>query len=177
GCGEGRLLRTLLQERSFEEIVGVDVSVRSLRRARDRLRVDRLPPMQQSRLKLFQGSLLYRDRRLAGYDAAAVVEVIEHLDPPRLAAFERVLFGFARPGTVVLTTPNAEYNANFETLPAGEFRHRDHRFEWNREEFRAWCNGVVENFGYGVRYLPVGREDEAVGPPTQMAVFEREESS
>ncbi|MBA3615274.1 MAG: 3' terminal RNA ribose 2'-O-methyltransferase Hen1 [Actinomycetota bacterium] len=174
GCGEGRLLGALLQERSFEEIVGVDVSVRSLKRARDRLRVDRLPPMQQSRLKLFQGSLLYRDRRLAGYDAAAVVEVIEHLDPPRLAAFERVLFGFARPGTVVLTTPNAEYNANFESLPAGEFRHRDHRFEWNREEFRAWSNGVAENFGYGVRYLPVGSEDEAVGPPTQMAVFERE---
>jgi len=174
GCGEGRLLGALLQERSFEEIVGVDVSVRSLKRARDRLRVDRLPPMQQSRLKLFQGSLLYRDRRLAGYDAAAVVEVIEHLDPPRLAAFERVLFGFARPGTVVLTTPNAEHNANFESLPAGEFRHRDHRFEWNREEFRAWSNGVAENFGYGVRYLPVGSEDEAVGPPTQMAVFERE---
>jgi hypothetical protein len=106
-----------------------------------------------------------------------VVEVIEHLDPPRLAAFERVLFGFARPGTVVLTTPNAEYNTNFETLPAGEFRHRDHRFEWNREEFRAWCNGVAENFGYGVLYLPVGREDEAAGPPTQMAVFEREELS
>ena len=130
--------------------------------------------MQQSRLKLFQGSLLYRDRRLAGYDAAAVVEVIEHFDPPRLAAFERVLFGFARPGTVVLTTTNAEGNANFETLLDGEFRHRDHRFEWKREEFRAWCNGVAEKFGYGVRYLPVGREDEAVGPPTQMAVFERE---
>ena len=174
GCGEGRLLGTLLQERSFEEIVGVDVSVLSLKRARDRLRVDRLPPMQQSRLKLFQGSLLYRDRRLAGYDAAAVVEVFDHLDPPRLAAFERVLFGFARPGTVVLTTPNAEYNANFVSLPAGEFRHRDHRFEWNREEFRAWCNGVAENFGYGVRYLPVGSEDDAAGPPTQMAIFERE---
>lgn len=176
GCGEGKLLGALLQERSFEEIVGVDVSVRSLKRARDRLRVDRLPPMQRSRLKLFQGSLIYRDRRLAGYDAAAVVEVIEHFDPPRLTAFARVLFGFARPGTVVLTTPNAEYNANFETLPAGEFRHRDHRFEWNRREFRAWCNNVAENFGYRVRYLPVGREDEAAGPPTQMAVFERESS-
>jgi hypothetical protein len=135
-----------LQERSFEEIAGVDVSVRSLKRARHRLRVDRLPPMQQSRLKLFQGSLTYRDRRLAGYDAAAGVEVIEHLDPPRLAAFERVLFGFARPGTVVLTTPNAEYNANFVSLPAGEFRHRDHRFEWNREEFRAWRRTSVTGY-------------------------------
>lgn len=174
GCGEGRLIGALLQERGFEEIVGVDVSVSALKKARERLRVDRLPPIQQSRLELFQGSLIYRDGRLAGYDAAAVVEVVEHFDSPRLAAFERVLFGFARPGTVVLTTPNAEYNANFETLPAGEFRHRDHRFEWSRDEFRAWSNGVAERFGYRVRYLPVGREDEAVGSPTQMAVFERE---
>jgi 3' terminal RNA ribose 2'-O-methyltransferase Hen1 len=173
GCGEGKLLGALLQERRFEEIVGVDVSVRSLARARRRLRLDRLPQMQQSRLDLLQGSLIYRDGRLAGYDAAAVVEVIEHLNPPRLAAFGRVVFGFARPRTVVLTTPNAEYNANFETLPAGEFRHRDHRFEWGREEFRTWSRGVAENFGYGVRFLPVGTEDAALGPPTQMAVFER----
>jgi 3' terminal RNA ribose 2'-O-methyltransferase Hen1 len=174
GCGEGKLLRALLQERDFEEIVGVDVSVRSLQRARERLRFDRLPSMQQSRLKLFQGSLIYRDRRFSGYDAAAVVEVIEHLDPPRLAAFERVLFGSARPRTVVLTTPNAEYNANFEGLPAGEFRHRDHRFEWSRDEFRAWANGVAQRSGYRVRFLPVGAEDATLGPPTQMAVFVRE---
>jgi 3' terminal RNA ribose 2'-O-methyltransferase Hen1 len=174
GCGEGKLLRALLQERDFEEIVGVDVSVRSLQRARERLRFDRLPSMQQSRLKLFQGSLIYRDRRFSGYDAAAVVEVIEHLDPPRLAAFERVLFGSTRPRTVVLTTPNAEYNANFESLPAGEFRHRDHRFEWSRDEFRAWANGVAQRSGYRVRFLPVGAEDATLGPPTQMAVFVRE---
>ena len=173
GCGEGRLLEALLQERDFEEIVGVDVSVRSLKRARGKLRLDRLAPMQRSRLGLFQGSLVYRDGRLAGYDAAAVVEVVEHLDPPRLAAFERVVFGFARPRTVVLTTPNAEYNVNFDALPAGAHRHRDHRFEWSRDEFGAWSEGGAERFGYGVRFLPVGAEDAAVGPPTQMAVFER----
>jgi 3' terminal RNA ribose 2'-O-methyltransferase Hen1 len=175
GCGEGRLIGALMRERSFEKIVGVDVSVGSLKRARERLHVDRLPPMQRSRLELFQGSLLYRDKRLAGYDAAAVVEVIEHFDPPRLAAFERVLFGFAQPGTVVLTTPNAEYNANFGTLPAGEFRHKDHRFEWGRDEFQRWSNDTAERFGYKVGFLPVGRADGASGPPTQMAVFERED--
>jgi 3' terminal RNA ribose 2'-O-methyltransferase Hen1 len=173
GCGEGKLLGALLQEREFEEIVGVDVSVRSLKRARERLRVDRLPPMQQSRLKLFQGSLIYRDKRFAGYDAATVVEVIEHLDPSRLAVFERVLFGYAQPRTVVLTTPNAEYNANFESLPAGEFRHRDHRFEWSRDELRSWSDDVAKRYGYEVRFLPVGSEDPTVGSPTQMAVFVR----
>lgn len=114
---------------------------------------------------------MYRDKRLAGFDAAAVVEVIEHLDQPRLAAFERVLFEFARPQTVVLTTPNAEYNVKFETLPAGQFRHRDHRFEWTREQFQKWANGIAERFGYAVEFKPVGDEVQQVGAPTQMGVF------
>ena len=171
GCGEGRLLRLLLEERSFIEIVGMDVSYRVLERAGERLRLDRLPPRQKERIRLIQGSLTYRDARLSGYDAAAVVEVIEHLDPPRLAAFERVLFEFARPGTVVMTTPNAEYNVKWETLPAGNFRHRDHRFEWARAEFQTWAVGVAERFGYSVRFVPVGPEDPVVGSPTQMGVF------
>jgi 3' terminal RNA ribose 2'-O-methyltransferase Hen1 len=174
GCGEGKLLAALIRDRSFDELVGMDVSARSLEIAHDRLRLDRFPPERRGRVTLIQGSLTYRDGRLSGYDAAAVVEVIEHLDPPRLSAFERVLFGHARPRTVVLTTPNAEYNVNFETMPAGRFRHRDHRFEWTREEFRAWAAGVAGRFGYAARFVPVGPEDPATGPPTQMAVFEME---
>jgi 3' terminal RNA ribose 2'-O-methyltransferase Hen1 len=173
GCGEGNLVRALIQEKSFEEIVGVDVSHRALEMASDRLRLERMPDKQRERLKLMQGSLTYRDKRLAGYDAAAVVEVIEHLDPPRLAAFERVVFESARPGSVVVTTPNAEYNVKFPTLPAGKFRHKDHRFEWSRAEFETWAKGVAERFGYDVRFLPVGPEDAALGAPTQMAVFAR----
>jgi 3' terminal RNA ribose 2'-O-methyltransferase Hen1 len=174
GCGEGRLLTALLEQTNVPELVGVDVSHRALEIAREKLRLDRRPPMQAARIQLFQGSLIYRDARLAGYDAAAVVEVVEHLDPPRLAAFERVLFECARPATVVLTTPNAEYNVRWESLPAGRFRHRDHRFEWTRAEFRAWGDGVAARFGYAARYLPVGPEDPEVGAPTQMAVFRRE---
>jgi 3' terminal RNA ribose 2'-O-methyltransferase Hen1 len=151
--------------------VGVDVSYRVLEKARDRLKLDRLPPRQAERIKLAQGSLTYRDNRLSGYDAAAVVEVIEHLDPPRLAAFERVLFEFAKPGTVIVTTPNAEYNVKWESLPAGKFRHRDHRFEWTRAEFLTWAVAVAERFGYSVRFLPIGPEDPVVGSPTQMAIF------
>ncbi|GDY22827.1 hypothetical protein LBMAG56_41740 [Verrucomicrobiota bacterium] len=97
---------------------------------------------------------MYRDERLADCDAAAVVEVIEHLDPPRLAAFERARFGCARPGTVVLTTPNREYNGKWETLPAGRFRHRDHRFEWTRAEFHDWATRIAARFSYTVRFLP-----------------------
>jgi 3' terminal RNA ribose 2'-O-methyltransferase Hen1 len=173
GCGEGKLLRVLLEDRTFEEIVGVDVSHRALQIANERLRVERMPSRQRERIKLMQGSLMYRDQRLKGFDAAAVVEVIEHLDQPRLAAFERVLFEFARPGAVVLTTPNVEYNVRFETLPAGVFRHKDHRFEWTRAQFTAWAQKMGEDYGYAVRFLPVGPEDAAVGAPTQMAVFER----
>ena len=173
GCGEGKLLRVLLDDRSFEEIVGVDVSHRALRIAHERLRVERLPARQRERIKLMQGSLMYRDQRLAGFDAAAVVEVIEHLDQPRLAAFERVLFEFAKPSAVVLTTPNVEYNPRFESLPAGMFRHKDHRFEWTRAQFGQWAQKIGERYGYAVRFLSVGTEDAEVGAPTQMAVFER----
>lgn len=173
GCGEGKLLRRLLEDRSFTEIVGMDVSHRALEKAKERLRLERLSPAQRERIKLFQGSLIYRDRRLFGYDAAAVVEVVEHLDPGRLSAFERVLFESARPGTVVLTMPNVEYNVKFPKLCGERFRHRDHRFEWTRQEFKTWAEGVAERFGYAVRFLPVGPEDPLAGPPTQMGVFTR----
>ncbi len=176
GCGEGRLLQALLKEKQFAEIVGMDVSHRALEIAHDRLHYDRLPPVQKERLCLLHGSLIYRDQRLAGFDAAAVVEVVEHLDAPRLAAFERVLFECAKPKNIVITTPNREYNVKWETLPAGKFRHRDHRFEWTRAEFQEWANRVAARFGYNVRFLPVGPEDSAVGSPTQMGVFALSES-
>jgi 3' terminal RNA ribose 2'-O-methyltransferase Hen1 len=171
GCGEGRLLRELLKDKAFAEVVGMDVSHRALEIAARKLRLEDLPTMQKERIRLIHGSLTYRDRRLAGYDAATVVEVIEHQDPPRLAAFERVLFEFARPTTVVVTTPNVEYNVKFETLPAGKMRHKDHRFEWTRAEFQSWANAIGDRFGYSIRFSPIGPEDAEVGSPTQMSIF------
>jgi 3' terminal RNA ribose 2'-O-methyltransferase Hen1 len=173
GCGEGRLLQELLKERQFSEIVGMDVSHRALEMAHDRLSYDRLPTLQKERVRLLQGSLIYRDERLAGFDAAAVVEVIEHLDATRLATFERVLFECAQPKCIVVTTPNREYNVKWEALPAGKFRHRDHRFEWTRAEFQDWSSGVAQRFGYNARFLPVGQEDAVLGSPTQLAIFTR----
>ncbi len=177
GCGEGRLLKILLADRAYDEIVGVDVSYRALERAKDRLNLERLPEKQRQRITLLHGSLTYRDRRLEGYDAAAVVEVIEHLDYARLAAFERVLFEFARPRLIAVTTPNQEYNRLFESLSAGAFRHKDHRFEWTREQFQEWANTVAGRHGYTVRFSPIGPEDTEVGAPSQMAVFTRGETA
>jgi 3' terminal RNA ribose 2'-O-methyltransferase Hen1 len=173
GCGEGRLVKELLGEKEIDLVAGMDVSHRALEIASDRVHLDRMTDRQKKRLQLFQGSLTYRDPRLSGYDVATAVEVIEHLEPGRMGSFERVVFENAKPGAVVLTTPNAEYNVKFEQLPAGRFRHRDHRFEWTRPEFRAWADGVGSRFGYSVRCVPVGPEDAQVGPPTQMAVFTR----
>jgi 3' terminal RNA ribose 2'-O-methyltransferase Hen1 len=171
GCSTGNLLRRLLDEPQFSEIVGVDVAHKALEIAARRLRLERMAPAKAARIKLLHGSLTYRDQRLTGYDAAAVVEVIEHLDPPRLAAFERVLFEFARPKVAIVTTPNREYNVLFPTLPAGKLRHGDHRFEWTREEFRAWATRASERFGYQLTLSPIGPEDPTHGPPTQMATF------
>lgn len=173
GCGEGKLLRLLAADPRFAEVVGVDVSVRCLEIARQRLDRQRLPDNLGARVKLLHGSLTYRDARLEGFDAAAVVEVIEHLDLPRLGAFEAALFGCARPRTVVLTTPNSEYNVRFENLPAGKFRHADHRFEWTRAQFADWCAKVGAAHGYAVRIDPLGAADAEVGAPSQMATFTR----
>ena len=129
------------------------------------------------RLAIFQSSLTYRDERLAGLDAAVLMEVIEHVDPPRLAALERAVFGHAAPPTVIVTTPNVEYNVRFETLPPGTLRHRDHRFEWTRAEFRAWAAGSPSATATASRFLPVGADDPEVGPPTQMAVFDKAQPS
>jgi 3' terminal RNA ribose 2'-O-methyltransferase Hen1 len=175
GCGEGKLLQYLLADQQFESILGMDVSWRSLEIAKERIKYDQLPERQKARVNLIQGSLMYRDQRLGGFDAAAIVEVIEHLDAQRLSAFERVLFEFAHPQHAVITTPNAEYNPLFETLPAGQFRHRDHRFEWTRSEFQQWGTAVAERFGYEVRFQPIGPEDPESGAPSQMAIFSRQE--
>ncbi|WP_030763344.1 3' terminal RNA ribose 2'-O-methyltransferase Hen1 [Streptomyces griseus] len=173
GCGQGQLVQAMLKDARFTEIVGVDVSVRALTIAARRMRLDRMGERQAARVKLVQGSLTYTDKRLGGYDAAVLSEVIEHLDLPRLPALEYAVFGSARPRTVVVTTPNVEYNVRWETLPAGHVRHGDHRFEWTRAEFRAWAEGVAGRNGYGVEFAPVGPDDPEVGPPTQLAVFTR----
>ncbi|MEV6294291.1 3' terminal RNA ribose 2'-O-methyltransferase Hen1 [Streptomyces sp. NPDC051896] len=171
GCGQGELVRELLKDVRFTEIVGLDVSVRALTIASRRLKLDRMGERQASRVKLVQGSLAYTDNRLKGYDAAVLSEVIEHLDMPRLPALEYAVFGHARPRTVLVTTPNVEYNVRWETLPAGHARHGDHRFEWTRAEFRTWAHTVAERHGYTVEFGPIGPDDAEVGPPTQMALF------
>ncbi len=171
GCGEGKLLRMLLQDKQFKEIAGMDVSERELSKAKDRLHWDEIAPKQKERIKLFQGALTYKDKRLEGYGAAAIIEVIEHLEENRLQAFERVVFEFAQPKTVILTTPNREYNVMFENMKVGSMRHTDHRFEWTRKEFESWAKGVAERNNYQVEFLPVGEVEEKVGAPSQMGIF------
>lgn len=173
GCGDGKLLSRLLKDRRFTRLAGLDVSVRALEIAADRLHLERLPPRLRERIQLLHGGLTYRDARIEGFDAATAIEVIEHLDENRLAAFARVLFECARPRLVIVTTPNVEYNVNYEFLPAGRLRHTDHRFEWTRAEFESWGQRVAANFGYAVRFVPIGTIDPMLGAPTQMAVFTR----
>ena len=183
GCGSGNLLSRLVADPYFERVAGADVSHRAIALAHRRLGVEprpgfhpRLRPEPRPddrppRLEVFQGALTYADERFRGYDAAVLMEVIEHVDPPRLPAVERVVFGDARPRVVVVTTPNAEYNVRYDGLTGP--RHPDHRFEWTRREFRAWAEHAAAAYGYRIRYLPVGDDDPEVGPPTQMGVFTR----
>jgi 3' terminal RNA ribose 2'-O-methyltransferase Hen1 len=171
GCGEGKLIWRLLKEKQFDEIVGVEVSSVSLARAAKKLESE--PERQRDRVQLLQGALIYKDARLRGYDAAALVEVIEHVEPDRLHHLELAVFGDAKPKSVVVTTPNADYNSLFATLPAGQFRHADHRFEWSRAEFAAWCERVGETYGYRFEIKPLGEVDTRHGAPSQMGVFQK----
>ncbi|ADG76014.1 Methyltransferase type 12 [Cellulomonas flavigena DSM 20109] len=173
GCGEGALLSELLRDPTFERLLGVDVSARALTTAARRLHLDTLPDRQRQRIELAHSSVTYRDARVAGFDAAVLMEVIEHVDLPRLAALERAVLGEAAPATLVVTTPNAEHNVRYPTLAAGTMRHHDHRFEWTRAQFADWAHGAAARHGYDVTLLPVGEEDPEVGPPTQMAVLTR----
>jgi len=168
GCGEGNLLKLFIADSQFRSITGVDVSTLALKRCSNRLNMDEAGESMLQRIRLFQGSLTYKDERLRGYQVACVVEVIEHIDPPRLQAFEEVLFGYARPRTIVLTTPNSEYNAVYQI---DTHRHEDHRFEWTRAQFHQWAVTTAEKYGYTVRFSGIGDDDEVHGPPTQMGVF------
>jgi 3' terminal RNA ribose 2'-O-methyltransferase Hen1 len=173
GCGEGRLLRALLKTPGFTRIVGVEVAPRILASAGDRLRLEEMPDMKRKRIELLQGSLVYRDDRLQGFDAAAVIEVIEHMEAERLPAFEQVLFAHARPAAVIITTPNRDYNILFPGLECGKMRHPDHRFEWSRDDFRHWAESVALKHDYQVRFEGIGAEDAEHGSPTQMGIFTR----
>jgi 3' terminal RNA ribose 2'-O-methyltransferase Hen1 len=173
GCGEGKLLKLLIKDGQFKKIAGTDVSHSELQKAKDSLHLNEASPAMKERIVLFQGSITYKDERLKGYSAVVLVEVIEHLDLERLSAMEKVLFGFATPDTVVISTPNAEYNEVFEKLEQGSFRHQDHRFEWRRNEFQEWCEKVCDTFSYEVSVHPIGDEEAGVGAPSQMAVFKK----
>jgi 3' terminal RNA ribose 2'-O-methyltransferase Hen1 len=172
GCGDGALTRQLLDEQGIDRVVAADVSARALQIAAKRLRLDRLPDAKRQRITLVQSALTYRDERLAGLDAAVLMEVIEHVDADRLPALERSVFGFASPATVIVTTPNREHNAAYGMTPES-MRHPDHRWEWDRAQFGAWAAATATAYGYDVRLDGIGADDPEHGAPTQLAVFTR----
>lgn len=175
GCGPGQFLDRLVKTPAFTRVAGSDVSTRSLQFAARRLRVERMSERQAERVELFQSALTYEDERFAGFDAAVLMEVVEHVDPPRVEALERVVFGAAQPKAVIVTTPNAEYNALYEGLVG--LRHPDHRFEWTRREFADWSDRVATRYGYRVEHRGIGDRDELLGTPTQLAIFTRKEDN
>jgi 3' terminal RNA ribose 2'-O-methyltransferase Hen1 len=173
GCGEGRLISRLLRDPQFEKIIGLDVSSHALGRASDRLELDQRGGPPEGRVLLLHGALTYRDDRWRDAEVVALVEVVEHLDPDRLPMVAEIIFGEARPATVIVTTPNTDYNVLFPTLPAGAFRHPDHRFEWSRTEFLAWVSDIEARYGYRFEISGIGPSDDEYGAVTQMAVFRR----
>ncbi len=170
GCGSGALLARLADEPQFTKIVGVDISGAALISAEQNLG-DRLS-RADDRLSLLHGSFTDEDPRLVGFDAAVLLEAIEHIDPDRLSTVERAVFGYFRARLVLVTTPNREYN-DLYGQPEERLRHPDHRFEWSRARFQSWAGGVAARNGYEVTFAGIGWEHPVRGCSTQMARFER----
>jgi len=170
GCGSGALLSLLLAEPLFERILAMDASATALQVVRSEI----LEPHADHarRVELLHGSWTEAHARCVGYQAAALVETIEHLDPRDLSRMERTVFAAYRLDCIILTTPNGDYNSVLGMAP-GEKRDPDHRFEWPRARFRKWCRGIAGRNGYKVRFAGIGDEDLEHGTPTQMAVFEK----
>lgn len=173
GCGEGKLLYRLVRERWVQRLIGLDPAARELEWAAKRLKLNEPGGPAEDRVTLLHGSLTYRDSRWAQADVAALVEVIEHLDEDRLPLVERIVFGETAPKSVIVTTPNFDYNALFPNLAEGALRHPDHRFEWSRKQFEAWSAKICATYGYTAAFHSIGLEDPLLGAPTQMAVFSR----
>ncbi len=173
GCGEGKYLKSYLKISKLEEITGIEVASSALAKAEQRLKLEQLPERIRNKLLLLQGSLIYKDDRIKNKDLATCIEVIEHIDEDRLDAFQASVFGHAKPKYVIITTPNVEYNATFENMPAGKLRHSDHRFEWDRKTFQQWCHDVCKQYNYEVSFDVIGQVHETYGAPTQMALFRR----
>jgi len=171
GCGEGKLIQKLIKSSQFNKIAGMDVSYKELLKAKARMFFDEMAPRQKSRIDLFHGSIVYKDERLRIYQAATVIEVIEHLDEEKLHIFEKVLFEYTNPEFIIITTPNIEFNETYKKINKQDLRHHDHRFEWTREEFQSWSEKLAKKYNYNIEFKNVGESIKDIGSPTQMGIF------
>lgn len=170
GCGDGVLTRRLLARERIERVVAVDLSALALAALeRSAARHD----TESGRLCLIHGSFAEWHAQAQGVDAAVLLETIEHIDPGRLPEVERTVFDKYRPITVVVTTPNQEFNILYG-LADDAFRESSHRFEWTRAKFERWARRVAQRYGYEVAFSGVGEGHYLLGSPTQLAEFGRQ---
>ncbi|MCM3572375.1 3' terminal RNA ribose 2'-O-methyltransferase Hen1 [Mesobacillus subterraneus] len=174
GSGEGKLSTRLGFIPGVKEILAVEPSEEASIRAMERFAQAEGKDYFIKPTQLW-GSLFYYDERLKGKDVIILCEVIEHIDEERLSKVFQTILQDYRPKNLVVTTPNKEYNALYEMDT--EFRHGDHRFEWSREEFEAWCKARNEEGEYELIFDGIGELDEQFGFPTQMCIFKRKEVS
>ena len=170
GCGDGALLLRLAGLEEIKRIVGIDLQAESLEALRTALA--RLPAPARAKVLLIHGALTLPRPHLAGFDAAVLVETIEHIEPARLSEVERALLRDLRPGLVVLTTPNRDFNPLLG-VPEHRLRHPDHRFEWGRARFRAWAAGLARRGGYDATFTDLGGAHPIHGGASQMATLRR----
>ncbi len=172
GCGSGPLLVALAGDDFFEQIVGLDISRTALAQCARALDQAGFP--QGQRIQVLNDSFAETNPRFTGFNAAVLLETIEHIPPDRLSKVERAVFNGFRPDTVLITTPNQECN-ELLGVPAHRLRHPEHEFEWTRAKFESWAQGVAARNGYQVTFAGIGPAHPALGSPSQMALYTRAE--
>lgn len=173
GCGEGKLLRLLKNKPQFQKICGTDVVYKNLIIAKDKLDLDEVATHNLEKINIFQSSILYKDDRLKEYETICLIEVIEHIEEDRIVFLEKIVFGYLNTKNVLISTPNSEYNNVYMPENSDSFRHEDHRFEWNREEFKNWVEKICNNFNYNADFFGIGDYNEQFGYPTQAVILKR----
>ena len=164
GAGEGKLTEQLAQIKTIDKLYAVDPSNAALMKM-----TKRFSDAEFSVTPTIQwGSLYYEEDNFRKADVFILCEVIEHINEDRLPQLMHLITDTYAPKSIIITTPNAEYNRVYELQ---QMRHDDHRFEWTRAQFKAWCSKVSPQ--YELHFEGIGVEHPAYGTPTQMCVMTR----
>lgn len=134
GCGEGYYLFNLSKKMEYESYHAIDINEEVL-----------YTLSRKANFRKMENVFTYNsfDLFLEKYNTDVplnfiCMEVIEHMSQEEAAELISKCIRHPRFNSIVLTTPNKEFNSLYFDDDDDTFRHVDHKFEFTEEEFREW---------------------------------------